>query len=288
MAAACSTTRRSTRGKVKLSNDIDEVISAAQRAVVEKHAAGAKNVLGYRTLGVQNTVEDDMPAMKPCRFLDLPAELRIRILSLAVTDRYEESQELTSVELPALAAVSKQFYAETLPVFFAGTVWEISVRSNMKINHDSSQRTLPRFARKSAPTVMPSARNFCDADKAYAGVSVGKILFTAQTDHWLQRLGPIMDCIRSIEINVHAYKSKADTWASNALSEISIRKEAGQAPASVMVWTAGFDKLVTQPKFELVVEQLKDKVKMAEARPDFRGFSLKDVKDTASTFNFTA
>ncbi|KAK6410704.1 hypothetical protein LTR95_018180 [Oleoguttula sp. CCFEE 5521] len=124
---------------------------------------------------------------------------------------------------------------------------------------------------------MPSAEHFFDAEQVYVGSSVGRILLTEQTDRWLHSLGPIIDCIRSIEINVHADKDKQST--------VLIRKDGSHAPTSVDVLTARFNKLITEPEPESVISPLKYKIKAAEARKDFKGFSLEDVKDFASTFN---
>nr|OQO26817.1 hypothetical protein B0A51_06478 [Rachicladosporium sp. CCFEE 5018] len=249
MVAANPITRRSTRGKVKLSNDIAEVVSAAQLAVLEEHAAEAQN--------------------------GPPAHSSFRV-------------DLTRRQRFNIAAVSKQLYAETLPIFFAETDWELSIRSNIKVSRTSVVKIMRwGFARKSAP-ISFHGQMFRSTERTFRGKTAGKVLISHRTGDWLHGLGPTVDCIRKIRFYVYPGDDTEYKGVTDAFCKVSVRKNAGKYLASVEMSAARFEKLVTEPDLKDVIEQLQDMVNVAEARPEFRGFSFEDVESFASVFNHSA
>lgn len=113
----------STR-KTPLTGSVDDVIASfgnkKQQALAQKKAA--KEAARLERLA-------QLDKATPFRLLDLPAEIRNKIYKYAVCDEdvYRKPGDICS---PTLALVSKQMHMEVVPVFLAGNLFRITIKSN--------------------------------------------------------------------------------------------------------------------------------------------------------------
>ncbi|KAK6430938.1 hypothetical protein LTR95_012901 [Oleoguttula sp. CCFEE 5521] len=290
-------TRSSTRSQVKLSDDHLDVTGIPRHTTAETHCTGIQNnarsggavnttsnstsaaVLEEHPIANHENTQNVSPVKGPFRFLDLPPELRARILCLAVASKHEDGRDLDTITGPAVAAVSKQLYIETMPVLVAETIWKVTVRSNMNLHCDPSLERPP-----SIHAYVPGRRRSAKAKGV--DLSAGKRLLSRSCMAYLRRLGKMVDCFRMINFCVYSvsYGGSAMDWL---ICEINVRIEHGRVLVTAAMPDMQREALYPQlrPVIDAVVVRLRSVIETAKAKQGFRGFNWGNMTELASAFD---
>ncbi|KAK6433199.1 hypothetical protein LTR95_010622 [Oleoguttula sp. CCFEE 5521] len=279
--------RRSTRSQVKLSKSEHlDINGVSRRTAANTHSTGngelanvdaAVNTASGKdrtTVSTQHPIsvrKGVTPLKEPFRFLDLPPELRTRILCLAVASKHEDGRDLDTITGPAVAAVSKQLYIETMPVLLAETIWEVTVRSNMNLHCD------PPLERR--PSIHAGKAKGMD-------LSAGRILLSRSSMAYLRRLGRMVDCFRMIKFCVYSvsYAGSAMDWL---ICEVSVRIEHSRILITAVMPDMQRESRYPQlrPVIDAVVMRLRSVIETAKAKPGFRGLNWGNMMELASAFD---
>nr|OQO27381.1 hypothetical protein B0A51_05273 [Rachicladosporium sp. CCFEE 5018] len=264
--------RRSARRRGNLSGNSAAVI------------AGTRQQVAAERFATWQCSMDDRPAPnEPFRFLDLPAELRKRILCSALLpatnidlkaggsgDRTQDLERDLSTALSLLfARVSEQMHSEAISAYFAYTVWTVPIRSNIDVYY----KPPPRLALQHR-TAMMAALIDRPRFKASKPVRVPK------DAGWLKRLGAAAHCICNVNFDVYASTSmKAN--ADSCICQIQVCKGgSGITVEQRRDWNSTVE-------VKVVVSLLKDKMKAIAARAEFRGFAVAEVEYLATVFKLS-
>ncbi|OQO11892.1 hypothetical protein B0A48_03619 [Cryoendolithus antarcticus] len=262
--------RRSKRGKVDLPDDITKLTKHAKLETVQSQFKERQQRAGVAP-----------PPEQAFRLMDLPAEIRARVLSFVIMS--DESRHLAEVVAPLVTAVSKQIRKEAFHVFFTESTWFVHTMCNI----DASQNNPP------AP-YLPKPRQVLQKEFDRAGLI--KVPKTAK--QWIRDLGADAECFRKIDLDstvpdlsqrgwqgrIH-YRHVAVTTGPHAC-RIKIRMGMGGAPVTVKVVEERpvQIRLHVQPALGSTIEMLRATIKAMEQRAEFQGFSLEDVRDVTAVF----
>ncbi|KAK4503640.1 hypothetical protein PRZ48_004555 [Zasmidium cellare] len=246
-----------------------------------RHAAPSDKVVTDDTLGTIYTNPRPQNDGSTSHFLRLPAELRNVVYSLifATTSK----PEISSFRPPAITQVSKQLRDESLPLFFAETVFRMPVGGNFESTHVERIRRRDRFLGflLLRPFFHPSQPNHM----AMAGVIVAR--------PWPKGTHSKVALFRNVELEVYdteAMVKGPDGVVDNGSSEIYLVLR-----LKVKAWGAmelSVEKGKAYPirhaersqDVEGTVEKATGIAREIAAAKKFKGFKMKDLQRIATAF----
>lgn len=244
------------------------------------------------------------------RFLDLPPELRARILSYVVTRA--EPCKARRIVAPLITAASQQLRAEAFPIFFAENTFTVYVRTNFRLldEIDAVRQNEPRlgpvkeeakgrvarrriFATTPQPPYWPRHALAKEANKSgYIG-GMNRV-----TKTWLRELDDVV-IFRKLEFMTGSSTlASAEKWeevypgrgfldccdgvvtvqmSSASAQAVQVHGQALNAELPQRTWLDKFDRMMVE--FNAAVTDIK-------TREGFRGFSLQDVEALALAFRY--
>ncbi|KAK4503697.1 hypothetical protein PRZ48_004612 [Zasmidium cellare] len=217
----------------------------------------------------------DTTAPKVFRFLDLPPEIRCYIYTYAFRG---PSLRGTFFRFPALIRVSRLVRNESLPIFFARNNFILDVGTNFMALENPDPASLLTLRRRRE-------------------LEAGTLLFKSAVSRFLTATFDYV-LFRNITFHVHPMsKLKRQRHAEHSHDEaifaITLRVSRGNI-SSAKVAASGGHPIINQKTYtkrerkmcDFMVDCVLSEAKVVEARKDFKGFKLRDLKDIAFACRF--